>query len=83
MEKTFFEEVFRRRAHPALRLLGNLALCAAQAVFVVAVLTHFHTAWRWLAVPFGLWAMVGDGRGAALAVRDLRRRGGAPAPAPE
>lgn len=62
-----------------LRLLGNLALCAAQVVFVVAVITHFHTAWRWLAVPIGLWAMVGDGRGVALAVQDLRRRDVAPA----
>ncbi|MFJ7271396.1 hypothetical protein ACIQV3_32955 [Streptomyces sp. NPDC099050] len=81
MKKTLFEEVFHRRAHPALRLLGNLVACAFQIVFVVAVITQFHSAWRWLVVPLGLWGMLGDGRGAALAVRDLRRR--EPAPAPE
>lgn len=80
MEKTWFEEVFRSRPHPVLRLLGNLALCAAQLVFVVAVITHFHTGWRWLVVPVGLWAMVADGRGVALAVQDLRRRDAVLAP---
>lgn len=74
MEKTFFEEVFRRRAHPVLRLLGNLALCAAHFIFVIGVITHFHSGWRWLVVPMGLWAMVADGRGVVLAVHDLRRR---------
>lgn len=64
-----------------LRLLGNLLLCAAQLVFAVAVITHFHSAWRWLVVPMGLSAMMADGRGVALAVQDLRRRD--PAPAPE
>ncbi|MFD6877880.1 MULTISPECIES: hypothetical protein [unclassified Streptomyces] len=80
MEKTWFEEVFHRRPHPVLRLLGNLTLCAVQCVFVIAVITQFQSAWRWLAVPMGLWAMVCDGRGVALAVRDLRRRGGAQVP---
>ncbi|MFD6913659.1 hypothetical protein ACFWB2_13885 [Streptomyces virginiae] len=80
MEKSWFEVVFRRRPHPVLRLLGNLALCAAQLVFVVAVIMNFHSAWRWLVVPMGLWAMMADGRGVALAVQDLRRRGAAPAP---
>ncbi|MFD3808546.1 hypothetical protein ACFWTC_34375 [Streptomyces sp. NPDC058619] len=80
MEKTWFEEVFRRRPHPVLRLLGNLALCAAQIVFVIAAITHFHSAWRWLVVPMGLWALVVDGRGVVLAVQDLRGRGAAPAP---
>ncbi|MCY0954283.1 hypothetical protein [Streptomyces sp. H27-S2] len=80
MEKTLFEEMFHRRPHPVLRLLGNLALCAAQLIFVIAVITHFHSAWRWLVIPLGLWAMVADGRGVALAVQDLRRRGAAPAP---
>lgn len=80
MKQTLFEEVFRRRPHPALRLLGNLALCAVQCVFVVAVVAHFHSPWRWLAVPLGLWAMLADARGVVLAVRDLRGRDGAPAP---
>ncbi|MFF7082137.1 hypothetical protein [Streptomyces lavendulae] len=80
MGKTWFEKVFRRRAHPVLRLLGNLALCAAQLVFVVAVITQFHSGWRWLFVPVGLWAIVADGRGVALAVQDLRRRDVALAP---
>ncbi|MFB7031309.1 MULTISPECIES: hypothetical protein [unclassified Streptomyces] len=80
MKKTLFEELFRRRPHPVLRLLGNLVLCTFQLVFVIAVITHFHSAWRWLAIPFGLWAMLADGRGAALAVQDLRRRDTAPAP---
>ncbi|MFD9505029.1 hypothetical protein [Streptomyces sp. NPDC060035] len=80
MEKTWFEEVFRRRPHPVLRLLGNLVLCVVQFVFVIAVITQFDSAWRWLVVPVGLWAMVADGRGVALAVQDLRRRGAAPVP---
>ncbi|MFC9825359.1 MULTISPECIES: hypothetical protein [Streptomyces] len=80
MEKTWFEGVFRRRPHPVLRLLGNLALCAAQLVFVVAVITQFHSGWRWLLIPVGLGAMVADGRGVALAVQDLRRRDAALAP---
>ncbi len=80
MKKTWFEEVFHRRPHPVLRLLGNLALCAAQSVFVIAVITHFHSGWRWLVVPMGLWAMAADGRGVALAVQDLRRRDAALAP---
>ncbi|MEU9236118.1 hypothetical protein [Streptomyces subrutilus] len=80
MEKTLFEEVFHTRPHPVLRLLGGLVLCVAQLIFVVAVITHFDSAWRWLVVPVGLWAMVADGRGAAVAVQDLRRRGAAPAP---
>lgn len=63
-----------------LRLLGNLVLCVVQVVFIIAVITQFRSAWRWLAVPVGLWAMVGDGRGVALAVQDLRRRGAVPAP---
>ncbi len=74
MEKTLFEELFRRRPHPVLRLLGHLALCAAQLFFIVLVVTRFDTAWRWLVVPLGLWGLVGDGRGVALAVQDLRRR---------
>ncbi|WP_371637448.1 hypothetical protein OG988_38990 [Streptomyces zaomyceticus] len=80
MKKTLFEELFRRRPHPMLRLLGNLVLCAVQLVFVMAVIMHFHTPWRWLAVPFGLWVMLADGRGVALAVQDLRRPDAAPAP---
>ncbi|MEC4576531.1 hypothetical protein [Streptomyces virginiae] len=73
MQKTWFEEVFRTRPHPMLRLLGSLALCAAQLIFLAAVITHFDTPWRWLYVPVGLWAIVADGRGAALAVQDLRQ----------
>ncbi|MFD4737762.1 hypothetical protein ACFWNQ_10345 [Streptomyces virginiae] len=80
MEKSWFEVVFRRRPHPVLRLLGNLVLCVAQLVFVVAVIMNFHTVWRWLVVPLGLWAMLADGRGVALAVQDLRLRDAAPAP---
>ncbi|MFG3398958.1 hypothetical protein [Streptomyces parvus] len=79
MQKTLFEEVLRRRPHPVLRLLGNLTLCATQLTFAVFVITQFHSAWRWLFVPLALWAMVADGRGVALAVQDLRRRGAAPA----
>lgn len=63
-----------------LRLLGNLGLCATQCVFVIVVLTHFDSAWRWLVVPLGLWALLADARGVALAVQDLRGRGAAPAP---
>ncbi|MFD3675301.1 hypothetical protein [Streptomyces sp. NPDC058613] len=80
MEKTLFEEVFRRRPHPVLRLLGNLVLCVLQIVFVVAVITQFQTVWRWLVVPMGLWGLLSDGRGVALAVQDLRRRAAAPVP---
>ncbi|MEU8523786.1 hypothetical protein [Streptomyces sp. NPDC048577] len=79
-KKTLFEELFGRRAHPVLRLLGNVVFCVVQVVFVIAVITHFDTPWRWLAVPFGLWAMLGDGRGAVLAVQDLRRPSAAPTP---
>ncbi|WP_327130059.1 hypothetical protein OG311_00435 [Streptomyces sp. NBC_01343] len=79
MEKTWFEAVFHRQPHPVLRLLGNLGLCVAQFVFIVAVITHFHSPWRWLVIPIGLWALVCDGRGVALAVQDLRPRGAAPA----
>ncbi|MCX4781855.1 hypothetical protein [Streptomyces sp. NBC_01264] len=63
-----------------LRLVGSLVLCALQIVFVVAVLTHFHSAWRWLVVPLGVWGMVGDGRGVTSAVRDLRRPDAVPTP---
>ncbi|MFF7300580.1 hypothetical protein [Streptomyces sp. NPDC008265] len=80
MEKTWFEEVLHRRPHPVLRLLGNVALCAAQLIFLAAVITQFNTPWRWLCVPVGFWAILADGRGAALAVRDLRRPDTAPAP---
>ncbi|MFE9851457.1 hypothetical protein ACFYPN_22070 [Streptomyces sp. NPDC005576] len=80
MERTWFEEAFRRKPHPVLRLLGNLVLCAFQAVWVIGVTTHFHTAWRWLAVPFGLRAILSDTRGAVLAARDLRQSGSAPVP---
>ncbi|MFC8496027.1 hypothetical protein ACFUJU_35570 [Streptomyces sp. NPDC057235] len=80
MEKTLFEKLFRRRPHPMLRLLGNLVLCTAQLVFVITVITHFDTPWRWLAVPFSLWAMLADSRGAVLAVQDLRRSDTAAAP---
>ncbi|MEC4575075.1 hypothetical protein [Streptomyces virginiae] len=73
MEKTWFEKAFHTRPQPVLRLLGNLALCAAQLVFIAAVITHFDTAWRWLYVPVGLWAILADGRGATLAAQDLRR----------
>ncbi|MEU0984967.1 hypothetical protein ABZ488_37880 [Streptomyces griseus] len=80
MEKAWFEEVFRRRPHPVLRLLGNLALWAAQLTFAIMVITHFDSAWRWLVIPLTLWATLADGRGVALAVQDLRRRDAAPAP---
>ncbi|MFD3720080.1 hypothetical protein [Streptomyces sp. NPDC058674] len=80
MEKTWFEKVFRRRPHPVLRLLGNLAACVAHLVFAIIVITHFHSAWRWLFVPIGLLGMVGDGRGVVSAVQDLRRRDAALAP---
>ena len=80
MKKTWFEKVFRRRPHPVMRLLGNLALCAAHFVFVISVITHFDSAWRWLVVPMGLWGVMADGRGVALAVQDLRRREATPAP---
>ncbi|MFF3214283.1 hypothetical protein ACFYYB_26905 [Streptomyces sp. NPDC002886] len=78
-KKTWYAVEPRKKLHPVLRLLGNLALCAAQLFFIVAVVTHFDTAWGWLVVPLGLWALVGDGRGVALAVQDLRRRDDAPA----
>ncbi|MGW0860234.1 hypothetical protein [Streptomyces sp. NPDC002690] len=75
-----FEQAFGRKPHPVLRLLGSLALCAFQAVWVISVTTNFHTAWRWLAVPFGLWGILSETRGAVLAARDLRQRDSAPVP---
>lgn len=77
MEQTWSERVFRRRPHPVLRALGNLATCAAEVVFAVVVITQLHSAWRWLAVPVGFLGLVSAGRGVAVAVRDLRRRGAA------
>ncbi|MFJ9933830.1 hypothetical protein ACIRSJ_11950 [Streptomyces virginiae] len=71
MEKTWFEK--HTRPQPVLRLLGNLALRAAQLAFLAVVITHFDTAWRWLYVPVGLWAILADGRGATLAAQGLRR----------
>ncbi|MGW2839661.1 hypothetical protein ACWCWD_17870 [Streptomyces sp. NPDC001493] len=78
MEKTWFGAVFSRRPHPVLRLLGNLALCALQVAWVIWVLISFHSAWRWLAVPLGLTALLAESRGAVLAVRDLRKHEHAP-----
>ncbi|MFF8319556.1 hypothetical protein ACF06V_20575 [Streptomyces bobili] len=80
MEKTWFGAVFRRRPHPVLRLLGNLALCAVHVGWLTATVTQFHSGWRWFAVPVGLLALLFDGRGVAVAVQDLRRRGAAPVP---
>ncbi|MCJ0875222.1 hypothetical protein [Streptomyces sp. AP-93] len=78
-KKTWYQVVPHKRLHPALRLLGNLALCVIQLIFIVAVVTRFDTAWRWLVVPLGLWGLLSDGRGVALAVQDLRRRDAATA----
>ncbi|MFE5834836.1 hypothetical protein ACFQ8W_31990 [Streptomyces sp. NPDC056508] len=80
MEKTLFEKVFRRRPRPVLRLLGNLVFCVFQVVFVIAVITHFDTPWRWLVIPFSFWVMLADSRGVVLAVQDLRRSDAAAAP---
>ncbi|WP_327268044.1 hypothetical protein OG233_06820 [Streptomyces sp. NBC_01218] len=78
MEKTWFERVFRRKAHPGLRLLGNLAGTAILCAWMIGVIIHFDTAWRWLAVPFALLGILGDARGAVLAARDLRKPASAP-----
>ncbi|MET9467298.1 hypothetical protein ABZY44_21330 [Streptomyces sp. NPDC006544] len=78
-KKTWYAAEPHKKLHPMLRLLGNLALCVGQLIFVIAVVTRFDTAWRWLVVPIGLWVIAGDGRGVASAVQDLRRRDAAPA----
>ncbi|WEH38045.1 hypothetical protein [Streptomyces sp. AM 2-1-1] len=78
MEKTWFERVFRRKAHPGLRLLGNLVGIAIHCAWMAGVITHFDTAWRWLALPIGLLGLLNESRGAALARRDLRKAAGTP-----
>ncbi|MET9735440.1 hypothetical protein ABZZ79_33860 [Streptomyces sp. NPDC006458] len=78
MEKTWFEAVLRRRPHPVLRIVGNLAGAGLQVWAYVYAITQFHTAWRWLAVPLGLMALLHAGRGVAVAAQELSRHGAQP-----
>ncbi|MEU0436113.1 hypothetical protein ABZ153_31650 [Streptomyces sp. NPDC006290] len=63
-----------------LRVLGNLVSGMIQVWWVIYVITRFHGAWRWPAAAMGLLALVFAGRGVAVAVQDLLRRGAAPSP---
>ncbi|MFD9004167.1 hypothetical protein ACFV0T_24940 [Streptomyces sp. NPDC059582] len=63
-------------------MLGNLLISSVQVYCGIYVITQFHSAWRWLAAPMVLLALVFTGRGVAVAVQDLLRRGAAPSPSP-
>ncbi|MDJ0386348.1 hypothetical protein [Streptomyces sp. G-G2] len=74
MEKTWFEVVFRRRAHPVLRVLGNLLEGTVAVVAASFVISQTDSAWRWLIVPLTILTLVSAYRGVAVAVQDFRQR---------
>ncbi|MFF4249525.1 hypothetical protein ACFYY2_34440 [Streptomyces sp. NPDC001822] len=74
VQKTWFEVVFRRRPHPALRVLGNL-LVGGVVIFGIIDGFRFHGLWRRVALTIWLLGLVFVGRGMVVAVQDLVRRG--------
>ncbi|MEV7617560.1 hypothetical protein [Streptomyces sp. NPDC089799] len=81
MEKTWFEVVFRRKLHPVLRLLGNLAWGAFTVITTLVAITQSNIAWWWwFIVPADILMLMGVYRGVVVALRDLRRRSDAAEP---
>ncbi|MEV7523889.1 hypothetical protein [Streptomyces sp. NPDC091371] len=54
-----------------MRLLGNVLGGALQVVGIVVIINHFDSAWRWLALSFGVICLLGFYRGAQLALKGL------------